>query len=236
MSGLCPFRTSLFIGSTLLYISHIRKKISSDSSSDEYERGDCSANDDCGNSSQPRLIGSRGNVALTPVLPYLNAFFKCLEDPCDPEDNPEGHIALCVAENTLVQELLATRLMRSGTATNSFSDSVAYCYNGMLGLPVAREAVAYFLEKRFLCVQDNDSSNRDLDTTNHDNIDRNDKINPEHIAIGAGAASILNNLFFTIAEPGEGVLVPAPFYAAFVNDMKVVAGCVRFHSIHILLL
>ena len=200
----CPFTTSLFIGTTLACISYARTK--SHSGSRKLHNDKNSKNS----------ISSRGDQALTPVLPYLNAFFMCLEDPCDADRNPDGHIALCVAENTLVQEVLASRLMRQGTAPHAFSDSVAYCYNGMLGLPVAREAVAYFLEKRFLCAEE------DVDS----NFRSRTRINPEHISIGAGAASILNNLFFTIAEPGEGVLVPAPFYAAFVNDMKVIAGCV----------
>jgi len=149
----------------------------------------------------------------------------CLENPCDPETNPEGHIALCVAENTLVQEMLANRLMKPAIAAHAFGDSVSYCYNGMLGLPGAREALAYFLARRFLLAPDGGKSSVIAMAPTAENVTA-DRINPEHVAIGAGAASILNNLFFILAEAGTGVLVPAPFYAAFVNDMRVVAGCV----------
>jgi len=33
-------------------------------------------------------------------------------------------------------------------------------------------------------------------------------------------------LFYLLAEPNDAILIPAPFYAAFENDMKVVARCV----------
>ena len=56
--------------------------------------------------------------------------------------NPEGYIALCMAENKLVQESFARRLMQPATAINAFSDSVVYGYNSFLGLPSAREAAA----------------------------------------------------------------------------------------------
>jgi aspartate/methionine/tyrosine aminotransferase len=35
---------------------------------------------------------------------------------------------------------------------------------------------------------------------------------------------VLENLFFTIAEAGSGVLVPAPYYAAFDFDLSARAG------------
>jgi len=32
--------------------------------------------------------------------------------------------------------------------------------------------------------------------------------------------SIIDNLFFCIAEPGDSVLIPAPYYPAFDNDLR----------------
>jgi Aspartate/tyrosine/aromatic aminotransferase len=48
----------------------------------------------------------------------------------------------------------------------------------------------------------------------------------EHVILGSGCAGLLNGLFFSLLEPGDGVLIPAPYYAAFESDMKVVAQCV----------
>ena len=50
--------------------------------------------------------------------------------------------------------------------------------------------------------------------------------NPIPIHSQSGCASLLNGLFFSLAEAGEAVLIPSPYYAAFENDMKIVAQCV----------
>jgi aspartate/methionine/tyrosine aminotransferase len=123
-------------------------------------------------------------------------------------NNPHGHIALCVAENKLVQEALAKRLMQPGTAYTAFSDSIAYCYNGFLGLPATREAVAYFLTHRFL----NPTKTRGTSQMH---------VSPDCIALGSGCASLLNHLFFSLAEKGDAVLIPAPYHSAFEYDMQV---------------
>ena len=37
---------------------------------------------------------------------------------------------------------------------------------------------------------------------------------------------MLNHLFFIIAQKGDVVLIPAPYYASFEYDAKAIAGCV----------
>ncbi|EEC51274.1 1-aminocyclopropane-1-carboxylate synthase, partial [Phaeodactylum tricornutum CCAP 1055/1] len=139
-------------------------------------------------------------------------------DPCDVQSNPQGFIALCVAENKLILDMLAERFMQVGTATSSFSDSSVYCYNSFLGMPIAREAVAYFLARRFLFP----------DRPNLPPDEALQHIRPNNVGIGSGAAAMLNQLFFLLGEAGEGCLIPAPYYAAFENDMNLVAGVVPF--------
>jgi len=163
-------------------------------------------------------IGSRGIGALTSPIPYLNNFMAALQDPCDPDGNRNGFIALCVAENKLITDLLAQRLMHSGTSSEAFSDSHVYCYSSFLGLPVAREAVAYFLARRFLYPNQ-------LDLTPEAALKA---ISPLHVGLGSGAAALLNYLFFILGEVGDVCLIPAPYYSAFDNDMSVVAGCKPF--------
>lgn len=159
-------------------------------------------------------ISSRGQSALSPPIPYLSNFLVCLQNPCDPARNPKGHIPMCVAENRLVLDMLAERFMQVGTATATFSDSSVYCYNSFLGMPVAREAAAYFLARRFLYPDDPDLA-PDV-ALQH--------VHPNHVALGAGGAALLSNLFFLLGETGDACLIPAPYYAAFENDMNLVAG------------
>jgi hypothetical protein len=40
--------------------------------------------------------------------------------------------------------------------------------------------------------------------------------------------ALLNNLFFALAQTGDVILIPAPYYAAFENNARVVAGCLPF--------
>ena len=163
-------------------------------------------------------IGSRGVVALSTPVPYINKFFLCLQDPCDPDTNRKGHVALCVAENKLITDLLAQRLMHSGTSSEAFSDSRVYCYSSFIGLPVAREAVAYFLARRFLYPGDPSLTPAAA----------LEAISPLNVALGSGAAALLNYLFFILGEDGDVCLIPAPYYSAFDNDMSVIAGCRPF--------
>jgi aspartate/methionine/tyrosine aminotransferase len=167
-------------------------------------------------------IGSRGMAALPPPLSYLSSFFMCLQDPCDPRDNPTGYIALCIAENKLVTDLIAERLMQPGTATAAFSDSEVYCYGSFLGLPVARSAIAYFVAKKFLFPGNQTIAPEEA--LQH--------ISPDHIALGAGGAALLNYLFYILGEKGDCCLIPAPYYAAFESDMSAIAGCKPF-AVHV---
>jgi hypothetical protein len=39
--------------------------------------------------------------------------------------------------------------------------------------------------------------------------------------VSAGAGAVLDTLFFCLCNPGDGVLIPAPYYPAFDNDLQV---------------
>ena len=127
-----------------------------------------------------------------------------------------------------MQETLASRLMRNSTAITAFSDSSSYCHESLLGLYNAREAVAYFLQKRFLRV---DSITAPLDTLSNNMImsdaqpNSDQLINPEYIAFGAGVNSLISQVLYSIANAGDVVLIPAPYYAAFDYDIETIARC-----------
>ena len=145
-----------------------------------------------------------------------------IQDQYDGHHNPTGYIALCVAENKLVTNILVDRCMQSGTASAAFADPQVYCYNSFLGMPVAREATAYFLQRWFL----QPPSTR-INQSSHEPMQQQ-HINPEHIVLAVGASAILNNLFFIVGDVGDACLIPAPYYVAFENDMNLMAGIVPF--------
>ena len=143
------------------------------------------------------------------------------QDPYDRHHNPTGYIALCVAENKLITNIIVDRCMQTGTASAAFNDPQVYCYNSFLGMPVAREATAYFLRRWFLYPTNSSSHHQQPPDEQQD-------INPGHIALAVGASAILSNLFFVLGDVGDACLIPAPYYAAFENDMNLVAGIVPF--------
>jgi histidinol-phosphate/aromatic aminotransferase/cobyric acid decarboxylase-like protein len=137
-----------------------------------------------------------------------------------------------VAENKLITSILVDRCMQSGTASAALSDPQVYCYNSFIGMPVAREAAAYFLERWFLYPSSSSSSSSVLHNQQNEKMPNDvtirKHIDPSHIALAAGAAAILNNLFFVLGDIGDACLIPAPYYAAFENDMNLVSNIVPF--------
>ena len=159
-------------------------------------------------------VSARGASNLALPMAYLADFFACLGDMCHPQDNPQGYIPVAVAENKLVTDLLQARLATAQTAQAGYSEDVeVYSYGSPLGLDVMKQAVAKIFQERFLLEP---SPPKDSSLV----------VSPDHIAIGAGAICILNNLFFALGNTGDAVLVPAPYYAAFDNDLRAYAGCV----------
>ena len=213
------FTFALFLLSVAWFRSWQKNKLLKDKCGNDEDNANIVDND---------TIGLRGALSLKKTASYWESFMECLRNPCDPNTNPTGHIALCLAENKLVQEALAVRLMQQGTAITAFSDSVAYCYSGFLGLPSARLAAASFLEKRFWkksCVYLTGLNSNEYKTLEKR---EDDCISSDNVAFGSGVGSLLSHLFFIIAQKGDVVLIPAPYYAAFDYDAKAIAGCIPF--------
>jgi 2'-5' RNA ligase len=156
-------------------------------------------------------VSERCLGALTPSSAYADAFMKAMTYQYDPGARPDGFISLCVAENKLSIDLLTSKLTGTQTARAAFSHPEVYCYNTFSGLPSARQAAATFIAKRFL-YRDDPSISKDQALSS---------IDPSHIGIGSGAAGILHTLFYLLGNNGDCCLIPAPYYAAFENQMSV---------------
>jgi len=50
--------------------------------------------------------------------------------------------------------------------------------------------------------------------------------NTDNLILGAGCNAVLENLCMTLTDPGEAVMIPTPYYAAFEFDLGARAGCV----------
>lgn len=137
-------------------------------------------------------ISKRGVRLSETPQPLVQAHFKCAGNPWHETENPEGYINLGTAENHLLYDLIEPKLNKGGYIKEHHTH-----YAALHGMEEFREALADFLGQ----------------TTGVE-------MQAGQIAVGSGASSILDMMMYAICEPGDGVLIPAPYYAGFDHDLK----------------
>jgi aspartate/methionine/tyrosine aminotransferase len=139
-------------------------------------------------------LSSRGQRLIdSPPLPeYINEHFLRAAEPWHPEQNPDAYVSLCIAENKLHNDALNQLLSRSTVPSSVFG------YDAMHGNLEFRTRLARFLERSFL----------------------GRRFAAEQLVLLAGAGAVLEMLFYTICDPGDGVLIPTPSYAGFWFDLE----------------
>lgn len=125
-------------------------------------------------------------------LSYVPRYFGALQDQYDPITNPQGKLALAVAENKLSHPLLAERLAAfPGYTSNVFN------YTSATGSPELKTVLSKFL-RHFVFV-DSD-------------------VAADNIVVAPGCCALLHQLAYLLFEPNDSVLIPAPYYPAFIHD------------------
>lgn len=138
---------------------------------------------------------ARGLQALKFLPSYL---LDARSIPTYSEATPDGALQLGVAETKMLEDLLLP----------------------VMNLPMDLPAEAIYYQPTPGRV-DLKSAMTDyiLDLVGH-SVD----LNPENLVIGAGCNAVLENLCFCVADPGDTVLIPTPYYAAFEFDLGSRAG------------
>lgn len=139
----------------------------------------------------------RGKRAVTLLPSYLSDARSVVQFS---PSTPDGALQLGVAENQMLEDLLVPALNKFGN--NTFTADCIY-YQPTHGRPSLREGFCGYLERVL-------NLSKPLDT--------------EGLVMGTGCNAVLENLCITLAEPGEGVLIPTPYYAAFEFDLVARAG------------
>lgn len=150
-------------------------------------------------------LSPRGEAASTSVLRFdLEIYFEAVQNLYHKTDNPEGTFPLNMAENKLCWPLLKQK-MQEVTAEHEIPDWVAN-YTSSLGAPPVRAAVAAFMS-RFLtgCL-----------------------INPNNIAMSAGATSVIEMTAWLLGSPGDVAVFPAPAYPVYKQDVGNKAAVERY--------
>ena len=114
---------------------------------------------------------------------------------------PDGALQLSVAENQMLEDLLIPSL-KDFYSTQSFPADAIY-YQPTHGRESFRKAMANYLQ---------------------DVLALSNQMDPDGIVVGAGCNAVLENLCICLAESGEGVMIPTPYYAAFEFDLVARAG------------
>ena len=132
-------------------------------------------------------------LANPPFPEYLREHFNRIDSLYDAAKNPQGYIPMSVAENQLLGNLLLERM----AAVRDVPAKVL-AYDSMVGSLAFRERLARFLGRKVF----------------------GRAFSPEHLAVLAGAGSVLEMVFHHLCDPGDGVLVPTPSYAGFWADLE----------------
>ncbi|WP_173021546.1 aminotransferase class I/II-fold pyridoxal phosphate-dependent enzyme [Lewinella sp. W8] len=150
-------------------------------------------------------LSRRGRRAAShPLRADFDLFAEAMDNHYHPEDNPEGCLPLCIAENLLNWEEMEAKL-RGIAAAGPTPDWVA-SYTSILGAPAFREAVAGFVGKHIAGAE----------------------LSPERFAVSAGATATIEMTAFLLGDPGDVAVIPAPAYAVYSGDIGNRAGMQRY--------
>lgn len=147
------------------------------------------------------MVSVRGTRAQARPFSYFDAFIKTFSDSYDAVANENGYINVAVAQNNLTVDMMHERTCRA-LAVESPVNTAAY--DDMKGTMRLKSAMAAHMTKR-LCAGNTNVSAGDL-------------------VLSAGAGAVIENLVFSISDEGEQVIIPAPYYPAFPNDLRARLG------------
>ncbi|TKY88358.1 hypothetical protein EX895_002710 [Sporisorium graminicola] len=162
------------------------------------------ADDDDANSTWPTL--SRRGAAGGTSFKIPEGLKRMLANMYDPVTNPDGIINAGIADNSLCRSELLHYFLAKDRLKLSHAD-LTYADRFTTSTRLL-EAISDLFNQRQPDWPDNTASPLPLT-----------KVVPDHIAIASGATGILDELFWNICDVGDGVLLSAPYYNAFDNDL-----------------
>jgi aspartate/methionine/tyrosine aminotransferase len=118
-------------------------------------------------------------------------------------DNPSGALQLSVAESKILEDWLVPALLEP-IQNNRVSELIYY--QATAGREDCKSVLCEYLES--------------LVGLPSETLDSNG------LVVGAGCNAVLENLCFCLAQQGDAVLIPTPYYAAFEFDLQARVGLV----------
>jgi 1-aminocyclopropane-1-carboxylate synthase len=140
----------------------------------------------------------QANLKPSPMFDFMS---RAISNAYHPNTGPNGIISLGIAENTLMSQSLATFLSQNLRITpdifsySASSPGLTSLYDGLCKL------------------------------YNGDTFSPAVKVDKDHLYVTAGCTTLLDQIFWTLCDKGDGVLIGRPCYGGFVPDMSVRSGC-----------
>ncbi|XP_057969530.1 1-aminocyclopropane-1-carboxylate synthase 7 [Malania oleifera] len=165
---------------------------------------------------QPSVGLSRVAVSKThgEDSPYFAGWKAYDEDPYDESKNPSGVIQMGLAENQVSFDLLEEYLEHHSEASIWGNGISGFRENALFqdyhGLQTFRKAMASFMEQ----IRGGRA-----------------KFDPDRVVLTAGATAANELLTFILADPGDALLVPTPYYPGFDRDLRWRTG-VKIVPVH----
>lgn len=151
-------------------------------------------------------MSSRGAAIARPDdSPYYVGLDKVSSNQYDRENNPGGVIQLGLSENRLCLDLIDKWMLENVTDSIMGKDGGGLSINGIAtyqphdGLMGLKVAMADFM---------------------HQVMDKSVSFNPSQMVLTAGATPAVEILCFCLADHGNALLVPTPYYPGFDRDVR----------------
>lgn len=134
----------------------------------------------------------------------MKLFMEAAENLFHPTENPDGAFPLNVAENSVMADRIQAEFNK--ILQESSLPLWPLKYTSPAGFAETREVMANFMQRYF----------------------GSRSITADNLVLSAGAAASLEVFSFTIANPGDLVVIPAPAYPMYSNDLGIKSGMVRW--------
>ena len=157
-----------------------------------------------------QTLSRRGQRLVdTPLRDDFDLFHEADDNAYHPADNPEGAVALCIAENVLSWPDLRARLVE--LARQAPPDWVAK-YTDVRGAPSFRAALAGFAERHITTLGGRDPQ----------------PLNPDGFCVSSGATGVVELTSLLLGDDGDVAAFPAPCYPVYTHDVGHKAHLERY--------
>jgi len=153
-------------------------------------------------------LSNRGIEATkTELRVDMDLFFEANNDLWHKKKNPKGKFPLNLAENNLSWDLMQEK-MENILTHQSIPNWVAN-YTGLVGHDSFLESVARFMSKHVTACT----------------------IDKAHLAASAGSTAVVELCAWVLCSEGDVIMMPAPCYPVYTQDIKMKAGVERYNLI-----